>query len=145
MITILQQVFNRRDANDCQDLQRVGKYQVAPSLDQDFHRLDLQLDGVNRMQFHAKLKPWANKETLLRKHYVSCQCFPVCSPRKTLLRKQNLLPRKQKCFPRNSETFLLRKQCFPSLPTCFQMFPSRETLFARLGKFKKCFKTIVQT
>ena len=44
------------------------------------------------------------------------QCFLVCPPRKTLLRKQNLFP------------------------MCFQMFPAQETLFSRLGKFKKCCK-----
>ena len=38
------------------------------------------------------LEPWANQETLLRKH-LSYQCFPVCPLHKTLLRKQNLLPR----------------------------------------------------
>ena len=62
-------------------------------------------------------------------------------PQETLLRKQNLLPKKQKCFPTNSETFLLRKQCFLVCPHVFKiMFPTRETLFSRLGKFKKCLK-----
>ena len=77
-----------------------------------------------------ELMPWANLETLLRKHYVSHQCFHVCPPRKTLLRKQNLLPRKQKCFPTNSETFLLRKQCFVVCPHVFKWFRHKKHCFS---------------
>ena len=69
-------------------------------------------------------------------------CFPTCG-NIVAEAKLNLLPRKQKCFLRNSETFF-GETMFPSLPTCFEMFSARETLFSRLGKFKKYFKTIVQ-
>ena len=56
---------------------------------------------------------------LLRKHFASCQCFPICPPRENIVAcqwKQNLLPGKQKCFPINSETFLLQKEYFPVCP-----------------------------
>ena len=76
------------------------------------------------------VKPWANQETLLRKHCDSpcfLKCFCVCPPVETSLQKHNLLPEKQKCFLSNSETFhvsqvrfLLRKHCF--------------VVFAHLGK-----------
>ena len=49
-----------------------------------------------------------------------------------------------KMFPKKFRNIFVAETMFPSLPTCFQMFPARETLFPRLGKFKQCFKTIVQ-
>ena len=50
-----------------------------------------------------------------------------------------------KMFPNKFRNIFVAETMFPSLPTCFQMFPAREILFFRLGKFKKCFKTTVQT
>ena len=50
-----------------------------------------------------------------------------------------------KMFPNKFRNILVAETMFPSLPTCFQTFPKRETLFSRLGMFKQCLKTIVQT
>ena len=47
-------------------------------------------------------------------------------------------------FPKKFTGIIVAETMFPSLPTCFQMFPARETLFSRLGKFKKGFETVVQ-
>ena len=44
-------------------------------------------------------------KNFLQKHVNYYHCFPVCLPRETLLRKQNLFPMKHKCFLTNSETF----------------------------------------
>ena len=47
----------------------------------------------------VKSKTLDKQETSLRKHCVSHQYYPVCPPRETLLRKQNLLPsNKQETF-----------------------------------------------
>ena len=74
---------------------------------------------------------------MLRKHYVVCQCFPVChASQETLLRKQNLLPGKQKCFPTNSETFFVAETMFPSLYTYFQMFLARKISFFRIHRIQ---------
>ena len=48
-------------------------------------------------------------------------------------------------FPKKFRNIFVVETMFPSVLTRYQMFPARETLFSRLGKFKKCFKTIVQT
>ena len=45
-----------------------------------------------------------------------------------------------KMFPNKFRNIFVAETILPSLPTCFQMFPTRETLFSRLGKFKKCLK-----
>ena len=50
-----------------------------------------------------------------------------------------------KMFPNKFRNILVAETMFPSLPTRFQMFPTRETLFSRLGMFKQCLKTMVQT
>ena len=47
-------------------------------------------------------------------------------------------------FPKKFRNIFVAETMFPSLPTCFQMYPTRKTLFSRLNKFKKCFKSTVQ-
>ena len=85
----------------------------------------------------------------MRKHYVSYQCFPVCPPRETLLRKQNwetkFASQEAKMFPNKFGNIFVAETMFPSLPTCFEMFPTPETLFSRWAMLKQCLKTIVQT
>ena len=66
------------------------------------------------------------------------ECFPVCPPVETLLRKQNLLPEKQNCFLANSETF--------DVSLCFSlMFPSVCPLWKTLRNIgrKQCFRNNV--
>ena len=50
----------------------------------------------------------------------------------------------EKMFRKKFRNIFVAETMFPSLPTCFQTFPALETLFYRLGKFKKYVKTIVQ-
>ena len=85
-------------------------------------------DGYHLVRFYDKTL--GNSKKLLLK-YVSYQCFPVCPPRETLLRKQNinLLARKQKCFLTNSEKILLRKQCFLVCPHVFKCFQHEKRCF----------------
>ena len=53
------------------------------------YRSQITGNTTHRYAFaYYSIKPWTHQETLLRKHYVSYQCFPVCLPRETLLPSQ---------------------------------------------------------
>ena len=64
--------------------------------------------------------PWANQETLLRKHYVSYQRFPVCPPRQTLLGKKIPSMQLAAMFSKKFKNILVAQAVFASCPTCLQ-------------------------
>ena len=71
-------------------------------------------------------------------------CKALSKPRNIVAEKQ-FASQDAKMFPIKFRNIFVVKTMFSSLPTCFQMFPTRETLFSRLGMFKQCLKTILQT
>ena len=70
--------------------------------------------------------------------------FP-CLPTSGNVAETKFASQEAKMFSKKLRNIFVAETMFPSLSICFQMFPARETLFSRLGTFKQCFKTIVQT
>ena len=71
--------------------------------------------------------------------------FPCLPISRNIVAEKQFASQDAKMFPIKFRNIFVVETMFPSLPTCFQMFPTRETLFSRLGMFKQCLKTIVQT
>ena len=69
--------------------------------------------------------------------------FPCLPTSGNIVAETKFAFQEAKMFPNKFRNIFVAETMFPSLPACFQMFLARET-FSRLGKFKKCFKTIVQ-
>ena len=70
--------------------------------------------------------------------------FPCLPTLENIVPGTKLASQEAKMFPKKFRNIFVAQTMFPSEPTRFQMFPARETLFSRVNKFKKCFKTIVQ-
>ena len=71
--------------------------------------------------------------------------FPCLPTSENIVAETKFASQEAKMFPKKIDrNIFVAETMFPSFPKCFQMFPARETLFSRLGKSKKCFKTIVQ-
>ena len=63
--------------------------------------------------------------------------FPRLPTLGNIVAETKFASQEAKMFPKKFRNIFVAETMFPSLPTCFQMFPARETLFFRLGKFKK--------
>ena len=69
----------------------------------------------------------------------SLPMFPCLPTSGNIVAKTKFASQEAKMFLKKFRNIFVAETMFPSLPTSFQMFPARETLFSRLGKFKKCF------
>ena len=67
--------------------------------------------------------------------------FPRLPTSGNIVAETKFVSQEAKMFPKKFRNIFVAETMFPSFGTCFQLFPARETLFSRLGKFKKCFKT----
>ena len=71
--------------------------------------------------------------------------FPCLPTLGNIVAESKFASQEAKMFPNKFRNIFTAEAIFPSLSTCFQMFLTRETLFSRLGMFKQCLKTIMQT
>ena len=65
--------------------------------------------------------------------------FPCLPTSGNIVAETKFASREAKMFPNKFRNIFVAETMFPSFPTCFQMFSTRETLFSRSGKYKKCF------
>ena len=70
--------------------------------------------------------------------------FPCLPTSGNIVAETKFASQEAKMFPNKFGNIFVAETMCSSMPTCYPMFLARETLFFRLGKFKKCFKTIVQ-
>ena len=70
-----------------------------------------EVNNLCRMIF----KPFANQETMLRKHYASYQYFPVYPPLDTFVETKFAF-RGAKMFPNKFKNIFVAETTFPSLP-----------------------------
>ena len=67
-----------------------------------------------RLSFLSMFPSLSTSGIIVVEDYLSYQCFPVCSPRKLLLPKQNLLPTSQeaKMFPSRFKNIVVEQAIF---------------------------------